>query len=260
MAIRKILKEENEDLNKKSEEIKSFDNYLKTILDDLKDTLGCFENGIGLAAPQIGIRKRVILINLNGFQVEMINPKIIERSEEKTEEKEGCLSVLEEYLIERHNEIKVEFFNRNNEKLELKCSGLISRCIQHEIDHLNGVLISKKKFEIERKNKYYTEITRIFCPPTFEKIKHLIEENHFSDEDMERASKKDNSYYYYFVGTKREIICLFFEENKIGLIVNGESIDLKGNYFCPSDESDEINASEENWDTLVKIVIKKYLS
>lgn len=103
------------------------------------------ENALGIAAPQIGVNKRVILVKLNGIYTVMINPTIMYRGFTKTMSNEGCLSLRNSYSVERHNSIFVQYFVYDNQQFhlrELGLNGLESFTVQHEIDHLNGVLIS----------------------------------------------------------------------------------------------------------------------
>jgi peptide deformylase len=146
MAKRNVIEEGNEILKKISEPIIDFGVFLSnTILGDLRETLFRNGNGIGLAAPQIGINKRVIFISFFGTELEIINPKILEKSKEEEISEEGCLSIPEKkFLVKRSKEIRIEFFDRIKNKIEIKCDGLLARCIQHEIDHLDGILISEK--------------------------------------------------------------------------------------------------------------------
>lgn len=98
-------------------------------------------DGIGLAAPQVDIHKRIIVMEIEQKRLVLINPSIIYKSEEKTSLVEGCLSVpMVSGSVERPRDIEVEYFDVNGVRYQLKCTGLLSKCIQHEIDHLNGVL------------------------------------------------------------------------------------------------------------------------
>ena len=144
MTIKKILIEPNPILRKKSLEVKEFDKELMTLMDDMLETM-YDAPGIGLAAIQIGVPKRVIVIDLSKDQKKspmfFINPYIISKSEKKSKYEEGCLSIPGQFAeISRPEECIVEFFDYNRNKKKIKAKGLLSTCIQHEIDHLNGIL------------------------------------------------------------------------------------------------------------------------
>ena len=109
------------------------------------ETLYASGNGIGLAAPQVDIRKRIVVIDLKedgkSSPITFINPRIIKFSDEKFVNQEGCLSVPEYYAeVERAKEVEVEWFDDVGVKYKKNLSGLMSICIQHEIDHLDGIL------------------------------------------------------------------------------------------------------------------------
>ena len=116
-----------------------------TLLDDMKDTLHK-ANGAGLAAPQVGVLRRVVLIETEkGKLYEMINPEIIERSEELQHEIEGCLSIPNRWgITERPQKVTVRAMDRNGKYYTLTGTGLLARAICHETDHLDGILYSDK--------------------------------------------------------------------------------------------------------------------
>ena len=156
MAVLKILTIPDPRLKHKSTEVKSFDSNLRKIVRDMYDTLYSSGNGIGLAAPQVGITMRIIVIDLKedgkSKPITFINPKIINLSEEKFFNEEGCLSVPEYYAeVERSKIIEFEWFNEGGKKERKKIDGLLSICIQHEIDHLNGVLFIDHLSKLKRK-------------------------------------------------------------------------------------------------------------
>ena len=120
------------------------------------ETLYDSGNGIGLAAPQVNIRKRIVVIDLKeenkSLPITFINPKITECSETKFINQEGCLSVPEYYAdVERSKEVEVEWFDELGVKYKKKLSGLLSICIQHEIDHLDGILFIDHLSALKRK-------------------------------------------------------------------------------------------------------------
>lgn len=149
MAIRNIVQNGDPVLRKKCFEVENFDEKLFTLLDDMKDTLIKSE-GVGLAAPQIGVLRRIFLIKYEDFYFECINPKITEMKG-KCVEQEGCLSVRGMYgEVERPTKITVEFYDRNGKYNKLKVSGFLARIFCHENDHLDGILYIDKAKNIGR--------------------------------------------------------------------------------------------------------------
>ena len=143
MAIRNIVQNGDETLRKKCFEVTAFDDKLFTLLDDMKDTLIKSE-GVGLAAPQVGILRRVFIVKYEDYYFECINPKIIEMKGKCTD-KEGCLSVKgASGDVERPTKIKVSFFDRNGKEHLLKVTGFLARIFCHEYDHLDGILYIDK--------------------------------------------------------------------------------------------------------------------
>ncbi len=145
MAILKILKDDDPMLRKVSREVDEITPRIITLLDDMKDTLHK-ANGAGLAAPQVGVLRRVVLIETEkGKLYEMINPVIIERSEELQHEIEGCLSLPNRWgITERPKKVTVKAMDRNGKYYTLTGTDLLARAICHETDHLDGVLYSDK--------------------------------------------------------------------------------------------------------------------
>lgn len=149
MALRKILTTKEEHLlRRKSKEVSCFDQKLKELVDDMKETMANAD-GAGLAAPQIGILKRVIICSLNNKVVELINPRIIKQSKEKVEDIEGCLSVPSKRgYVERPFEVTVIAQDVNGNKVEVTGKEYGARVLCHEIDHLDGVLYTDKASKI----------------------------------------------------------------------------------------------------------------
>ncbi len=142
MALRKILQIGDEQLHKKARMVEKFDARLHTLLDDMAQTM-YDANGCGLAAPQVGILQRVVVIDLGGEEderYELINPEIV-ASEGAEEGTEGCLSVIgrQGYVV-RPTQVTVRAVDRHGEPFELLGEGLMARCLCHEIDHLHGRL------------------------------------------------------------------------------------------------------------------------
>jgi peptide deformylase len=148
MALLKLVIYPAESLNKPSKKVVDFE-HAKKLIPDMKETM-VLEKGIGLAAPQIGENIRLIIIHKDADtsledHLAMINPKIFSFSKETEISKEGCLSLpgLEEE-VERHKKIKVRYIDELGKEQKLKATGLFARVIQHEIDHLEGILLIDK--------------------------------------------------------------------------------------------------------------------
>lgn len=144
MALRSIRINGDEILRKKSREVTKINDKILTLLDDMIDTM-YEEDGIGLAAPQVGILKRLVVIEIGDENVyKMINPRIIKSSGEQIDQ-EGCLSVPEiKGNVIRPKNVTAVYTDENGEEVTLEAEDLLARCICHEIDHLNGVLFIDK--------------------------------------------------------------------------------------------------------------------
>lgn len=137
MALRRILTADEPALHKVCHPVTRFDEKLHLLLDDMAETL-TDANGVGLAAPQIGIMRRIFIMDIGDEIVELINPEILETGGEQ-DGMEGCLSVPGEYwLVKRPNYAKVRAQDRDGNWFELEGEELIARCICHENDHLDG--------------------------------------------------------------------------------------------------------------------------
>lgn len=144
MAIREIFKKDDELLRKRSKEIEKIDNRVLTLLDDLKDTLKNSGNGIGIAAPQVGVLKRAIVIDVGDGPIEIINPKIKSKTGMVCDV-EGCLSVPGVYgEVNRPKSVVVIGQDRNGNEIKIDGEDLVARVLCHEIDHLDGVLFIDK--------------------------------------------------------------------------------------------------------------------
>ena len=143
MAIRTIRTKGDDVLRKKCKEVTEITKREITLINDMIDTM--FEaNGVGLAAPQVGILKRIVVIDIGDGLLELINPEIIETSGEQIGE-EGCLSVIgESGVVRRPNVVKVRAYNRKGQLFEIEGEELLARAFCHEIDHLDGVLFVDK--------------------------------------------------------------------------------------------------------------------
>ena len=146
MTIKEIITVPDEILKKVSEPIEKIGVNEKKLIDNLFDTM-YNSNGIGLAAVQIGILKRILVIDVSSKDeknqpIVLVNPVIKNLSNEKSIYEEGCLSIPETFIeIERPKICEVEYIDRKGSKKILKCDGLLSTCVQHEINHLDGKLI-----------------------------------------------------------------------------------------------------------------------
>lgn len=145
MAIREIREDGDEILRKKSRIVEEVNEKIKQILDDMVETMHKY-NGVGLAAPQIGILKRLIVIDLydNKGPIKLVNPEIIK--EKGTQEvEEGCLSFPNLYgKIVRPAEVKVKALDENGKEIKITAKGLLAQALSHEIDHLEGILFVDK--------------------------------------------------------------------------------------------------------------------
>ena len=150
MALREIRKEGDEVLSKVCKEVKVFDKKLGILLDDMYETMQK-NNGAGLAAPQVGILKRAVVIDVGDGLIELVNPKFI-KEEGSQIGSEGCLSVPGVWgEVERPESVTVEAFDRNGKKFEMSGTGLLARAFCHEIDHLDGKLFLDKVIKFEDK-------------------------------------------------------------------------------------------------------------
>lgn len=150
MAIRKIITDSNERLRKKSRPVTDFNDRIKRLIQDLKDTLK-ETGGVGLAAPQVGILRRAFVISNedDNFALECINPKILEEEGEELMI-EACLSCEgKQAYVKRPAKLKVEFYDINGKKHEMELEGLNARIFYHEYDHLDGILFYDKEVVVE---------------------------------------------------------------------------------------------------------------
>ena len=142
MGIRKILTDKDPALHKVCRPVESFDRKLHKLLDDMAETMedAC---GVGLAAPQVGILRRVVVVDTGEGILELVNPELIETSGEQ-EGAEGCLSVPGRYgLVKRPYTAKVRAQDRSGNWFEAEGEELIARCFCHEIDHLDGIVYTQ---------------------------------------------------------------------------------------------------------------------
>ena len=172
MSKRPIIIEPDPILRKKSQSLENVDNDLRKLLDDMLETM--YEApGIGLAAVQIGILKRLIVIDISKEDQKknplfLINPIITYKSKNTSSYEEGLLSLPGHYAeIERPSECHLEFLDYNGKKKKLEAQGLLATCIQHEVDHLNGILFIdylsklKKDMIIKKLKKHKKDLEKI---------------------------------------------------------------------------------------------------
>ena len=168
---RKIIVEPDPILRKKCNPIEKVDDEIKKLMKDMLETM-YDAPGIGLAAIQIGILKRLVVIDISKDEKKnplfLVNPKIISQSKTTSVYEEGCLSLPGQFAeIERPSECLVKYIDLDGKEKELKADGLLATCIQHEVDHLNGILFIdylsklKKDMIIKRLVKHKKEIERI---------------------------------------------------------------------------------------------------
>ena len=143
MALRKILTDKEPALHKTCKPVTAFDKKLHTLLDDMRETL-IDSGGVGLAAPQVGILRRVVLVDTGEEILELVNPEMLSTDGEQ-EGPEGCLSVPGKYgLVKRPYYATVRAQDRDGNWFEVQGEELIARCFCHELDHLDGILYTQQ--------------------------------------------------------------------------------------------------------------------
>ena len=172
MSKRNIVVEPDPILREKSVSLEKVDDELRSLLDDMLETMYAAP-GIGLAAVQVGVLKRLIVIDVSKDQEKkdplfLINPEIIHRSKQTSVHEEGCLSLPGHFAeIERPAECQIKFIDYNGKEKELNAKGLLATCIQHEVDHLNGVLFIdylsklKKDMIVKKLTKHKKELDKV---------------------------------------------------------------------------------------------------
>ena len=172
MAIKKILVEPNKLLRQVSQPVDEVNTEIQKLMDDMLETMYS-ANGIGLAAIQIGVPKNLIVIDLLTKEKKknpmfFVNPKILKKSSKMSKYEEGCLSIPNLFAeIQRPSECEIEYLDYEGNKKSLKATGLLATCIQHEIDHLKGILFIdylsklKKNIIMKKLSKDKRELERI---------------------------------------------------------------------------------------------------
>jgi peptide deformylase len=157
MAVREIVLMGDPILREAAEEVREFDDELRALVRDMFETMYHAE-GVGLAAPQVGLSSRVLVIdvrsedNEDGEQIALVNPRVTWQSDETARQSEGCLSIpgLEE-IVERPAEVQVEGKDPHGKPVSISASELLARALQHEIDHLDGVLFLDRVSPLKRR-------------------------------------------------------------------------------------------------------------
>lgn len=146
MAIRQIRYSDDPILRKVSREVTDINDRIDILLEDMEETM-YEEEGVGLAAPQVGVLRRVAVIDIGDGIIKLINPEIIEEEGEEIDV-EGCLSVKNRAgTVKRPERVKVKYLNEDGEEKVIEGEGLLAKALCHEIDHLNGVLFIDKMIE-----------------------------------------------------------------------------------------------------------------
>jgi peptide deformylase len=155
MALLPILTAPDPQLKKISKPVDKVDDEIRQLMDDMLETMHAAP-GIGLAAPQVGVLKRVLVIDIDREgektgPLKMANPEIVDVSDEDASYEEGCLSVPEHYAeVERPARVTVRYLDHDNEIRTIKAEGLLATCIQHEMDHLDGILFIDRISALKR--------------------------------------------------------------------------------------------------------------
>ena len=172
MALREILIEPNKILREKSLKVEQVDKDLQTLMDDMLETMYAAP-GIGLAAIQVGVPKRVIVLDLAKKDnpknpMCFVNPEIIEKSKTNSIYEEGCLSVPGQFAeIDRPDKCYIKYLDYHGQPQEIRAEGMLATCIQHEMDHLEGILFIdylsklKKSMIVKKLSKQKKELERI---------------------------------------------------------------------------------------------------
>jgi peptide deformylase len=154
MALRNIRKEGDEILSKVCRPVEKFDEKLAILLDDMMETMH-EANGVGLAAPQVGILRRAVVVDVDDHPIELVNPQILEASGEQ-DGVEGCLSFPGQYgMVKRPMHVKIKAQDRTGKFFETEGDGLLARAFCHEIDHLDGIV-------------FKTHVSRMLTPEELE--------------------------------------------------------------------------------------------
>jgi len=156
MALRNIVVEGDEILRKRSREVTEINDHIREILDDMLETMRAHD-GSGIAAPQVGILKRMFLAEVDGELIELINPEILETEGEQTDD-EGCLSVPGKIgAVKRPEYIKMKGLNRDGQEVVYEGTGFMPIVLSHEYDHLDGILYTDKASNVREYDRDHGE-------------------------------------------------------------------------------------------------------
>ena len=173
MALRNIVTVGDPVLTKKCRPVVKFDDRLAQLIDDMKETMRN-ANGVGLAAPQVGVLRRLVVVDVGDEIVELVNPELVSESEEQQTGVEGCLSLPGEYgVVKRPMYVTVRAQDRNGDWYEYDGEELVARCFCHEIDHLDGHM--------------YTEIAEKMLTP--EELEQMVAESDDYEVEIEEDKK-----------------------------------------------------------------------
>lgn len=173
MALRNIVTVGDPVLTKKCRPVVKFDDRLAQLIDDMKETMRN-ANGVGLAAPQVGVLRRLVVVDVGDEIVELVNPELVSESEEQQTGVEGCLSLPGEYgVVTRPMYVTVRAQDRNGDWYEYDGEELVARCFCHEIDHLDGHM--------------YTEIAEKMLTP--EELEQMVAESDDYEVEIEEDTK-----------------------------------------------------------------------
>ena len=154
MALLSILEVPDPRLRQKAEPVPVVDERVRTLMDDMLETMYAAP-GIGLAAPQVGIDRRIIVVDVGPKEeptpIRLINPEILALSDDHAEAEEGCLSLPNQFApVKRATTVKVRYIDEAGQAQEIDADGLLARCLQHEIDHLDGILFTDHLSRLKR--------------------------------------------------------------------------------------------------------------
>lgn len=160
MSVLKIVKYPSDILLQKLQPVENFDSDLKYIVRDMFETMYAY-NGIGIAANQVGINKRIVVVDVSSKEerkvlpIALINPQIVNYSKKKQVAEEGCLSFPGFFeKVVRSLSVEVEYYDINGKRQRIIAEGLLARVLQHEIDHINGIVFVKR-MSLEKQIKFY---------------------------------------------------------------------------------------------------------
>lgn len=183
MALREILTDKNPKLRKVCRKVDRIDDRTLTLLDDLAETM-YKSDGLGLAAPQVGVLKRIAVVDVGDGLIELINPVVVSGKGEYCD-LEGCLSLPgESAYVMRPQEVVVQAIDRHGDLMEYQCDWLCARCMCHEIDHLEGILCTDKG--VEPTEEILKEIEK-------RHTEQLVEEEDMEVEDVESEDVKETA-------------------------------------------------------------------